>query len=282
MRFCAAVNEGCSRMPAVGRERARGGWYARRMATPATVPAPPTLRERARRAGAGARHVPAGFWMLLTTPSLWLIAVLPALIVAAAAVAGAVVGVMIGPTVAGVFKLAEGSVLRFLLRSVLLGAGGMFGFAIGTVLTAPALEFLSHRVELRKRGSVPQQERGLRWELLQSLLGALYLLVVAPLAAVVGLVPFVGPPLGALWAAHALSLQQTDGPLARRGMDFRARRRWHRARLPETLGFGLAALVCSIVPCGLLLAAPALTVGGTLLVLALEDETFPATAASQR
>jgi uncharacterized protein involved in cysteine biosynthesis len=60
-------------------------------------------------------------------------------------------------------------------------------------------------------------------------------------------------------------------PLARRGLDFTARRKWHRRWRAETIGFGLAGLVFLIVPCAGLLVAPALTVGGTLMVLEFEE-----------
>ena len=36
----------------------------------------------------------------------------------------------------------------------------------------------------------------------------------------VGFVPFVGPPLSALWAAHALAFQNTEPALGRRGLAF--------------------------------------------------------------
>jgi uncharacterized protein involved in cysteine biosynthesis len=55
-------------------------------------------------------------------------------------------------------------------------------------------------------------------------------------------------------------------------MGFGARRAWHRKWRPESLGFGLVGLVTLIVPFANLLLAPALAVGGTLLVLELEED----------
>ena len=91
----------------------------------------------------------------------------------------------------------------------------------------------------------------------------------------VRLIPLLGPPLGLLWGAHSMAFQQTDMPLARRGMDFGQRRAWHRQYRPESLGFGLVGLVFLIVPLANFFLAPALTVGGTLMVLELEEDLVP-------
>jgi CysZ protein len=86
------------------------------------------------------------------------------------------------------------------------------------------------------------------------------------------LVPVVGAPLALLWGGHALALQQTDPALTRRGLDFQARRRWHRRFRPESLGFGAAGLALLLVPIANLLLIPALTVGATRLVMELDDQ----------
>jgi uncharacterized protein involved in cysteine biosynthesis len=127
-------------------------------------------------------------------------------------------------------------------------------------------------VEAYVRVDVIEPEGGWKWELLQSFKGALYFLGAAPGVLLLSLIPLVGPPLGILWGAHALALQQTDVPLARRGMGFSARRAWHRRWRAESLGFGLAGLVTLLVPLANFLLAPALAVGGTLLVLELEED----------
>jgi uncharacterized protein involved in cysteine biosynthesis len=55
-------------------------------------------------------------------------------------------------------------------------------------------------------------------------------------------------------------------------MGFGARRAWHRKWRAESLGFGLLGLMTLIVPFANLVLAPALAVGGTLLVLELEED----------
>ena len=64
-------------------------------------------------------------------------------------------------------------------------------------------------------------------------LAALFFAAAVPLAFLVGLVPFVGPPLATLWGAFALAFQLTDGPLTRRGRNFFEKLRWHREWRPE-------------------------------------------------
>jgi uncharacterized protein involved in cysteine biosynthesis len=165
-----------------------------------------------------------------------------------------------------------GIVLYLALLAGTLAAGVITGLAVALLLAAPVLERLSHKVEAYVRVDVIEPDGGWRWELLQSFKGALFLLAAAPLVLVLSLIPLVGPPLGLLWGAYALALQQTDVPLARRGMAFGARRAWHRKWRAESLGFGLAGLVTLVVPFANLLLAPALAVGGTLLVLELEED----------
>ena len=99
--------------------------------------------------------------------------------------------------------------------------------------------------------------------------GALFFAAAVPVAFLIGLVPFVGPPLATLWGAFALAFQFTDGPLTRRGRDFGEKLRWHREWGPEAIGFGLAGLLAVLVPFANLLVAPALTVGAARLVLDL-------------
>jgi uncharacterized protein involved in cysteine biosynthesis len=140
------------------------------------------------------------------------------------------------------------------------------------LLAAPILELLSRKVEAYVRVDVLEPEGGWRWELAQSFKGGLYFVAAAPGVLLLSMIPVVGPPLGMLWGAHALALQQTDVPLARRGMGFGARRAWHRKWRAESLGFGLLGLMTLIVPFANLVLAPALAVGGTLLVLELEED----------
>jgi len=232
-----------------------------------------------RRAAAGAWHVPAGFVFLLRRPRLWPLALLPA----AAAVAFVCGGAAGGLYAAPFFEAALTKHLQWLplWLLILVGAGlwvaaivagAALGLAVGLLAAAPILERLSAEVEalVRQPAALPA-EAGLGWQLAQSFRMATYFLLATPGMLVLGLVPLVGPFLGAIWGAYVLALQETEPSLARRGLDFKARRAWHRRWRPESLGFGLTALLVLAVPFVNFLLAPALIVGGTLLVNEIEQ-----------
>jgi uncharacterized protein involved in cysteine biosynthesis len=243
-----------------------------------TSPRPGVLR----RAGAGAWHVFSGFWFLFRHPELWPLAALPTLLAGACVMAGLILGGTYG------IRWLEGTLLpepgrlsaavTVVLLSALwvaaLGAGVVLGLAVALLLTAPILERVSRRVEEIVRVAVPEGGSW-KWELAQAFKAAIYFLAAAPLVLLLSIVPIVGPIAGITWGGFALSVQQAELPLARRGLDFRARLRWHRRFLSESIGFGLAGLVLLIVPCANFLLAPALTVGGTLMVLELEEDLVP-------
>jgi CysZ protein len=241
----------------------------------------------ARRAAAGAWNVPAGFLFLARRPRLWPLAALPAALAALLLLAGFVLGLYWGPSIEGAILRRFGQLPAWLDFSMALaawvgtvGAGVLVGLAVALLLAAPALDLLSRRVEAMAVGQSTDAGGGLRWEVAQSLRGALYFLVRAPGMLLVGLVPLVGPALSAVWAAHALAFQSTDAALARRGLAFGARRAWHRRFRAESLGLGLAGLMTLLVPCAGFLLAPALVTGGTLLVGELsEPPTAPPAAA---
>jgi uncharacterized protein involved in cysteine biosynthesis len=147
----------------------------------------------------------------------------------------------------------------------------VLGLGIALVLASPVLDQLSRRVEAQVRGRALEHARGLRFEMVQALRGSFYFLAAAPGVFLLGLIPLVGPVLAVLWGARALAFQLTDPPLTRRGLTFRQKRQWHGRWLAESEGFGLAGMVTLIVPLANLLLGPALAVGGTLLVLNLEE-----------
>jgi uncharacterized protein involved in cysteine biosynthesis len=229
-----------------------------------------------RRAAAGAWHVPAGFAFLLRNPSLWALAILPALLAGVLTVSGLVSGWYLLPRVEAVLVPSPqrvGDVLS-LAASVVLGlvtvvTSLMLGLGLALILTAPLLDLLSQRTERRVQGITVAEGRGLRFELAQSLKGAFFFAAAVPVAFAISLIPFAGPPLATLWGAYALAFQLTDGPLSRRGLGFGEKQAWHRYWRAETLGFGLVGLLTLLVPFANLLLAPALTVGATRLVLEL-------------
>jgi uncharacterized protein involved in cysteine biosynthesis len=251
---------------------------------PALSPGLPGL---ARRAAAGAWHVPGGFAYLVLRPKLWPKAALPALVAGVLVFAGLLFGWLAAPRVEEALVTPGWPLWLSVPARVAIWVGSplagiLAGFAVALLLAAPLLELVSRHVEVLERGQSPDAGRGFTWDVLQSVRGAFFFAAAAPGIFAVGLVPFLGPPLAGLFGAYALAFQQTDAPLARRGLDFAERRVWHRRWRPESLGFGLAGLATLVVPFANLLLAPALAVGATRLVLELAaDGTHPPSAAAQ-
>jgi CysZ protein len=234
-----------------------------------------------RRTGAGAWHVLAGFGFLIRRPRLWPLALLPALIAIVCLAGGLLLAVYSVGWMENYFLPSHGrlSVLSFLLTITMYvgttAAGLVLGLAVALLLSAPALEALSSRVDAMVRGGTVDRSKGWRWEMAQAFRGTLYFLLAAPGVFLLTLIPMVGPVLALLWGSYALAFQQTDATLARRGMSFGERRKWHRYWKLESMGFGMAGLVTLVVPLANFLVGPALAVGGTLLVLELEDQLIP-------
>ena len=260
-------------------------------------PEPPAARVAAasserpgalRRTGAGAWHVLAGFGFLIRRPALWPLALLPALIAVVCLAGGALLAVYSVGWMESTVLPSHGrlSPISFLVTITMyigtIAAGLVLGLAVALLLSAPALEALSSRVDAMVRGGAVDHSKGWRWEMAQAFRGTLYFLVAAPGVFLLALIPVVGPPLALLWGSYALAFQQTDSALARRGLDFAARREWHRYWKLECMGFGLAGLVTLVVPLANFLVGPALAVGGTLLVLELEDQLIPPDVSAPR
>lgn len=225
---------------------------------------------------AGAWHVLAGFFFLVRHPSLWPLAVLPAILAVMSLFLGLALGLFIAPRVDPVLiPRALPGILRFpltwLLWTGLAAAGLGVGLAVALLLAAPVLDRLSQKVEGLLRGQIVNHSRGTRWEILQAVRGSLFFLAAALLALPVQFIPVVGPVLAAVWASRALAFQETEAPLTRRGLDFFERRQWHKLWRAESMGFGLAGLVILVVPLANFLLVPALAVGATLFVLEIEE-----------
>jgi CysZ protein len=239
--------------------------------------APPPRPGVLRRAAAGAWHVPAGFAFLLRAPRLWLLAAPPVVLAAVLMFLGAVLGIYLIPRIETAFAppamarpVAVDIFTSLLLWTVVVGSGVFLGLGLALLFAAPLLQRLSRQVEARVAGPAVGAGPTLLGEVAESLRASLYLLAAAPGVILLGLVPLVGPVLAAMWGAGAVALQMTDPALARRGLGLAGRWRWHRQWLAESQGFGLAGMVGLLVPLANLLLAPAMIVGGTLLVIDLE------------
>ena len=92
---------------------------------------------------------------------------------------------------------------------------------------------------------------------------------VALLAALCGLVPVIGGPLGAVTGVvltgWLLADELTSRALSARGLDRRVRHRLLRRNRARALGFGVATQLCFLVPLGAVLVMPAAVAGSTRL-----------------
>ena len=224
---------------------------------------------------AGVSYIPGGAWFLLRNPRLWPVAISPLLVAALLLV----IGVFSGAFWAG---RVEQSLFGGSLRSVpawfsfvmvtglwagSLAAGAILALAVAFALLGPLFEKLSQKVE-ELSGLNVKGTKGLRWEIVQSLKTAGYFALSAPIAILLGLVPFLGPVLSLAFTGHRVAFQNTDAVLLRRGMDFGERQEFHRRFRPETLGFGVASVL--LFPVMTILAVPVFIVAATRLINDLE------------
>ena len=224
---------------------------------------------------AGVSYIPHGAWFLLRNPRLWPVAVSPLLVAALFLV----IGIFSGAFWAGrVEQSLFGESLRsapawfsFVMVTGLwagcLAAGAIVALALAFALLGPLFEKLSQRVEeisgIKVRGT-----KGLKWEIVQSMKTAAYFILSAPVAILLGLIPFLGPLLALAFTGHRVAFESTDAVLLRRGLDFAARQEFHRRFRPETLGFGVASVL--LFPIMTVLAVPVFVVAATRLVNDLE------------
>lgn len=224
---------------------------------------------------AGVSYIPGGAIFLLRNTRLWPVAIAP-LIVAGILL---MIGIFSGAFWAAWFQRSLfGDELRmvpvwfaFVVLSGLwvgsLAAGAILALAVAFALLGPLFEKLSQRVE-KLSGLVVCGSKGLRWEFAQSLKTAAYFVACAPVAILLGLIPFVGAGAALAFTGHRVAFESTDAVLLRRGMDFAERRAFHRRFRPETLGFGVASVL--LFPFLNLLAVPIFVVAATRLVNDLE------------
>jgi CysZ protein len=166
--------------------------------------------------------------------------------------------------------------------SVALGA--LFAVLVAqAIFTAPWNDALSERVErlrtgregpaLTVRAVLDDVGRTIRIELGKV---GLYAVVMLPLFVLSWLLPVVGQVIFAVagWIGTALFLafDYMDWPMARRGWGLRRRLAFIRADPWTAIGFGTGCWVMLFIPIVNVLFVPAAVLGGTTLLLDLEEE----------
>lgn len=232
----------------------------------------------------GATLLPRGLALVLRSPKLFGLGLLPALISGALYTAALVTLIaFLGDVAAAVTWFAADwpefwrSLLRFLGGTAVLGVSVLLGVLTFTAVTLlvgdPFYERISRRVEQRC-GGVPDEVEVLFWpSLRRSAADSLRLVgmsiaVGIPLFAA-GFLPLVGqtvvPVIGGAVGGWLLALELTGVPFERRGKRLRHRRAELRARRPLALGFGAAVFAAFLIPLGAVLLMPAAVAGAALL-----------------
>ena len=224
---------------------------------------------------AGVSYIPGGAMFLVRNPRLWPVALSPLLVAAFLLMIGIFAGAFWAAQVQqSLFGESLRTIPVWFAFVVLTGlwagslfAGGIAALAIAFALLGPLFERLSQTVE-ELSGVKVMGSKGLSWEIVQSLKTAAYFALGAPVAILLGLIPFLGPVLALAFTGHRVAFQNTDAVLLRRGMDFLERRAFHHRFRPETLGFGVASVL--LFPLMNVLAVPVFVVAATRLVNDLE------------
>jgi CysZ protein len=233
---------------------------------------------------AGAGLLGRGLGLVLRSPRLLGLGLLPALLCGALYAAGLIALIAFLPELshavsffADDWSTAAREFFRVLGGAALLGAGVLLGVLTFTAVTLllgdPFYEKISRRVEARY-GGVPNEVeivwwRSLRRSLVDSLrLIGLSIMFGIPLFAL-GFIPLIGqtvvPVLGAAVGGWLIATELTGVPFQRRGQWLRERRGVLRANRPLTLGFGVAVFLCFLIPLGAVLLMPAAVAGAALL-----------------
>jgi CysZ protein len=233
---------------------------------------------------AGARLLGRGLDLVLHSPRLLGLGLLPALIAGALYVVALILLVDFLPDLArfstgfaGGWGEGWRDLLEVLAGIAIVGVSVLLGLLAFTAVTLaigdPFYERISERVENRFGGVPDAIEVGFWRSLRRSVVDSIRLITLSILAGIplflLGLIPVVGqivsPVLGALVGGWLLAVELTGAPFQRRGQRLRHRRRALRAHRPLALGFGVAVFLCFLIPLGAILLMPAAIAGATLL-----------------
>ena len=232
--------------------------------------------------GEGLEAFFGGIHFIVTTPSVWLYALVPGFMVLLLACAlgwlgiwgaGQVVSALIGQT-SGFWSTAGSWALTILLAV----PAALFALLLAVILAQPfsvfALEAIVHAQE-RALGVASGPPPTLFQSMLLSLRVALFALAIAvPTYVLFFVVDVVYPPalvatvpLRVLFSAWLLAWNFLDYPLTLRGMGLQARLRWISERQGAFTSFGLAWAFMLVLPGMALFLLPMGVAGATRLVV---------------
>lgn len=167
--------------------------------------------------------------------------------------------------------------MRVLGGITVLGSGVLLSILTFTAVTVligdPFYEKISELVEDRFGGVPDAVDTSLGESLRRSLVDSLKLVGISILVGIplflLGFIPLIGqtviPVLAGAVGGWLLSLELTGVPFQRRGQRLRHRRVVLAQRKPLTLGFGVAVFLTFLIPLGAVFVMPAAIAGATLL-----------------
>lgn len=225
-----------------------------------------------------------GLGLVLRTPRLLLIGLLPALLSGVLYIGLLVLLIRFLPDLsAQATWFADGwdtwlrDTVRFFAGAGVLGLSVLLAIITFTAVTLligdPFYETISKRVEDRFGGVPDEVEVSILESLRRSAADSIRLIGISVLVAIplffLGLIPVVGqtvvPVIGGAAGGWLLALELTGVPFQRRGQRLRHRRGALRGRKPLALGFGVAVFVAFLIPLGAVFLMPAAIAGATLL-----------------
>ena len=235
---------------------------------------------------AGVRALFGGVGFVVSTPSAWGWAMIPAL-VATLLFGGATVLAIWGGSALSERVVTDAaahgwSMLgMWVLRILFWALGIVLAFVIALSLAQPlsgfALDAVARKQELALGGRVwPDQPfltsavRSLRVSLTGLLVGLPILAVLALVTVIIPPAAVVTVPLKFVVAGLLTAYDLLDYPLSLRGEDVGARLRFIAANFPAVLGFGVAAAAVMLIPGGALFLLPFGVAGAARLVTASE------------
>jgi CysZ protein len=236
---------------------------------------------------AGARALFQGIGFLISTPTIWPLALVPVGIASALTISLAWAAVHFGyPLVASVIGAHDGvlgilaTIAEVAAMAIAVLLALVLGIALAQPLSSPALAALVRR-QRAALGAPPPPEVGLATDVARSiqslLVGAAFGVPILALLFIVGTVfpaaVVITLPLKIIVSALLLAWDLCDYPLSIAGVPIGARIRLVRRHLGAMVGFGFALALVAFIPCGLLLVLPAGVVGATRLTLAIESES---------
>lgn len=223
-----------------------------------------------------------GIFFIVTTPRIWPLALIPALVVTVLWSVGAVLGiwgavelsnyVLAAPK--GAWAIFAHGLLTVLLGAVAVLVAALVALALAQPLSGPALERISIAQQRRLKDSEPPSPGLLKsmWSSFKALAlalgagGAAFSVLIAlnllfPPAVIVTV------PLKFLVGAWMLAWDCLDYPFGLRGVGVRARLRWVRHNAGAFTVFGLLLATVTVVPGAILLLLPVGAAGATRLIL---------------